>query len=82
MVSGKPITRCIEPVTQAHELIGAACSDEVPVSADIRPIEEFVEDEPYISPTIPARPARVEPNSFRCEVSHSLIAFTCCCWAL
>ena len=41
------------------------CSDEVEVSADIRPPDEFIDDDPYIPPGTPARPARVEPTTFR-----------------
>ena len=41
------------------------CSEEVEVSADIRPPDEFIDDDPYIPPGVPARPARVEPTTFR-----------------
>lgn len=41
------------------------CSEEVPISADIRPPDDFIDDDPYIPPGTSAKSARVEPNTYR-----------------
>ena len=58
--------------TSGASAVAVMCSDEVEISIEIRPPDQFVDDSTYFPRAQPARGARIEPSTFRYAHSPTL----------